>query len=204
MNLESAGDKKAAFVIYEDADQADPPEAVPASTFAPKPLALVERTNEKVKSGALGETASLTKTERAPPGPSRIPIRRMREGLSGPSRADAWQSSGIPRRLPNHQRVVSTPLTLANGNPVRPRVTSQPLLQSRSHTQVHEAPNPTRRALSRTVLITRKLSPALTEEPNVSTNTGTAVVTPEKAGSEPCLEDPSLSSCLASDTYASD
>ncbi|TKA54434.1 hypothetical protein B0A53_03127 [Rhodotorula sp. CCFEE 5036] len=185
--LGSEGCKKAAFVIYEDADQGDAPAAVPASTFAPKPLALVERTNQTLKLTVTGETAPLTKTARAPPGPSRIPIRTMKERLSGPSRADASQPFDIPKRVPSHHRVVSTPLALANGNPVRPRVTSQPLLQSRSSTEDSEAPNSKRRALSRTFSSTRKPPPALTHERNVLTTSGIAVVTPEEGGYGPRL-----------------
>ncbi|GAA5956726.1 hypothetical protein JCM8115_000660 [Rhodotorula mucilaginosa] len=181
--------KKDAFVIYEDADQADAPTAVPASTFAPKPLALVERTNQTLTLTAPGETAPLTKTARAPPGPSRIPIRSMKERSSGPSRADASQPSGFPRRFPSHHRVVSTPLALANGNPVRPRVTSHPLLQSRSSTEDSDAPSSKRRALSRTFSSTRKLPPALTDERNASTTSGIAVVTPEEGGYGPRLAD---------------
>lgn len=188
----SEGCKKAAFVIYEDADQADAPVAVPTSTFAPKPLALVERTNQTLKLTAPSETAPLSKTARALPAPSRIPIRNTREGLSGPLRANASQPSHIPRRLPSHHRVVSTPLALANSGPVRPRVISQPHLQSsRSSTEDSESPKSKRRALSRTFSSTRKPPPALTDERNVLTISGIAVVTPEKACSGPRSEDTS-------------
>jgi hypothetical protein len=200
--LGSEGCKKAAFVIYEDADQGDAPAAVPASTFAPKPLALVERTNQTLKLTVTGETAPLTKTARAPPGPSRIPIRTMKERLSGPSRADASQPFDIPKRVPSHHRVVSTPLALANGNPVRPRVTSQPLLQSRSSTEDSEAPNSKRRALSRTFSSTRKPPPALTHERNVLTTSGIAVVTPEEGGYGPRLANTSAFSSRTCNKYA--
>lgn len=189
----SEGCKKAAFVIYEDADQADAPAAVPTSTFGPKPLALVERTNQTLKLTAPSETAPLSKTARAPPAPSRIPIRSMKERLSDPSRADASQLSGIPKRLPSHHRVVSTPLALANSGPVRPRVTSQPLLlqSSRSFTEDSDASKSKRRTVSRTCSSTRKPPPALTDERNVSTTSGIAVVAPEKARSGPRSEDTS-------------
>ena len=199
----SAGCKKAAFVIYEDADQADAPAAVPASTLASEPLALVERTNQTLKLTAPGETAPFTKTAREPPAASRIPIRSTREGLSGPLRANASQPSGIPRRLPSHHRVVSTPLALANSSAVRPRVISQPLLQSsRPSTEESDTPKSKRRAVSHTYSSTRKPPPALTDEQNVSTTSGIAVLTPEKACSGPNSQDTSMLRYLASGTDA--
>ncbi|GAA5985759.1 hypothetical protein JCM10908_007102 [Rhodotorula pacifica] len=118
-----------AFVVYEDAKDPVATSTPSSSPFAPKPLTLVERTNQTPKSEARPATVKpvpLAKIPKSPP-PSRIPIRKPE--VSFPTvKSTVDPSAIVPKGVSGHHRIASMPLTSMNLGATRPRVTSQPLL----------------------------------------------------------------------------
>ncbi|GAA5883085.1 hypothetical protein JCM3774_000574 [Rhodotorula dairenensis] len=173
--------KSPAFVVYEDAPASDASSISTATTsLAPKPLALVERTNLPLQQKARRapvQAVSLAKTARPAPAPSRIPVRTVPPPPVGQTERDGVMVPSVLHRVPKHQRVASTPLTTARPGPVRSRVISQPLLsQSRLAVEAPEEGRPARQAQLVPCSLKRKPSPSLTQAEASSRLTGVACV----------------------------
>ncbi|GAA6024745.1 hypothetical protein JCM8202_002908 [Rhodotorula sphaerocarpa] len=128
---EAAGGQ--AFVIREDSSS-DLPSTPPATSFSPRRLALVERTNTSPQQAPEPDTvlaARLAKIVKSPPPPSRIPVRKAE--ISTPLSKTAAATAFTPTTTNMHKRIASTPLAFPPKVPApsRPRVVSQPLLSSR-------------------------------------------------------------------------